>query len=56
MTLLPQCNTWYLGANVPGKPRIFMPYFGYPQYAHACNEAAASGYPGFTLEPAPAEE
>lgn len=46
-TLFPRCNSWYLGANVPGKPRVFMPYFGFPQYAKKCNEVAANGYEGF---------
>ena len=56
MTLFPQCNSWYLGANVRGKPRVFMPYFGYPQYAEFCNDIAARGYPGFVLgEAAPAD-
>lgn len=47
---------WYLGANVPGKPRVFMPYFGYPQYAESCNNIAAKGYEGFVLEPAQADK
>lgn len=29
-TLYPTCNSWYLGANIPGKPRVFMPYLGFP--------------------------
>jgi cation diffusion facilitator CzcD-associated flavoprotein CzcO len=49
MTLYPGCNSWYLGANVPGKPRVFMPYFGFPAYVEKANEVAASGYPGFSL-------
>jgi len=56
MTLFPQCNSWYLGANVPGKPRVFMPYFGYPQYAEVCNNVATGGYEGFIMQPAPAGE
>jgi len=48
-TLLLGCNSWYLGANIPGKPRVFMPYLGYPDYKAKCNEIAADGYPGFTL-------
>jgi len=48
-TLFPTCNSWYLGANVPGKPRVFMPYIGFPPYVEKCNEVAASGYPGFAL-------
>jgi cation diffusion facilitator CzcD-associated flavoprotein CzcO len=49
MTLYPGCNSWYLGANVPGKPRVFMPYFGFPAYVEKANEVAASGYRGFSL-------
>jgi cation diffusion facilitator CzcD-associated flavoprotein CzcO len=52
-TLFPQANSWYMGANVPGKPRVFMPYIGgLPRYTKVCNEVAASGYRGFTLAPA----
>ena len=51
-TLLPQANSsWYLGANVPGKPRVFMPYAGgMANYARRCEEVAARGYEGFVLE------
>mgnify|MGYP001614473301 CR=1 FL=1 len=48
-TLLQSCNSWYLGANVPGKPRVFMPYIGFPAYVEKCNEVAAKGYEGFRL-------
>ena len=48
-TLYPSCNSWYLGANIPGKTRIFMPLIGYPAYAEKCAEVAASEYSGFTL-------
>jgi cyclohexanone monooxygenase len=51
-TLLYSCNSWYLGANVPGKPRVFMPYLGYPAYAEKCREVAANGYEGFALSAA----
>jgi cyclohexanone monooxygenase len=43
------CNSWYQGANIPGKPRVFMPYMGYPSYVEKCNEVAAKGYEGFEL-------
>jgi cyclohexanone monooxygenase len=44
------CSSWYVGANVPGKPRIFMPYIGgFPAYVQKCNEVVAAGYAGFTL-------
>lgn len=50
-TLLPQAHhSWYLGANVPGKPRVFMPYTGgMANYRARCNEIAANGYQGFAL-------
>ena len=40
------CNSWYLGANIPGKPKIFMPYIGYPSYVEKCDEIAADNYRG----------
>jgi cyclohexanone monooxygenase len=44
------CSSWYVGANVPGKPRVFMPYIGgFPAYVQKCNEVAATGYEGFAL-------
>ena len=51
-TLFPTCNSWYLGANVPGKPRVFMPYLGFPPYVQKCNEVAEKGYQGFSLDSA----
>lgn len=43
-------NSWYLGANVPGKPRVFMPYAGgLGEYTERCDEVARSGYKGFML-------
>ncbi len=49
-TLYPRANSWYMGANVPGKPRIFMPYIGgVGVYREKCAEVAAKGYEGFTL-------
>jgi len=50
-TLLPQAHhSWYLGANVPGKPRVFMPYAGgMAFYREICADIAAKGYEGFTL-------
>lgn len=47
MTLYPTCNSWYLGANVPGKTRVFMPLLGFPPYAQTCEQVAANGYEGF---------
>jgi hypothetical protein len=46
-TLYPSCNSWYLGANVPGKPRVFMPLPGLPAYVDKCNDVARNGYEGF---------
>jgi cyclohexanone monooxygenase len=46
-TLYPACNSWYLGANVPGKPRVFMPLIGFPGYVEKCNEVIAADYSGF---------
>jgi cyclohexanone monooxygenase len=51
-TLLYSCNSWYLGANVPGKPRVFMPYVGFPAYADKCREVVTQGYAGFQLSAA----
>ena len=48
-TLYPTCNSWYLGANVPGKPRVFMPVLGWPQYVARCNEVAENDYEGFDV-------
>lgn len=48
-TLYPTCNSWYLGANIPGKPRVFMPYLGFPPYKKKCDEVAANDYEGFAL-------
>lgn len=49
-TLYPRGNSWYVGANVPGKPRVFMPYVGgVPAYRRILNEVAERGYRGFVL-------
>ena len=49
-TLRYSCNSWYVGANIPGKKRIFLPYAGgFPKYTERCNEVAAKGYEGFTI-------
>ncbi len=48
LTLMPQANSWYMGANVPGKPRVFMPYAGgVGAYRMTCDEVAAKDYLGF---------
>jgi cyclohexanone monooxygenase len=47
-TLFPQGGSWYLGANVPGKPRVFMPYAGgVGPYREICDQITADGYRGF---------
>jgi cyclohexanone monooxygenase len=49
-TLYPQANSWYMGANIPGKPQIFMPYIGgVGAYRQICNDVAARGYEGFAM-------
>ena len=48
-TLYPTCNSWYLGANIPGKTRVFMPLIGYPPYAEKCKQVADNNYEGFRL-------
>ena len=47
-TLFPRAASWYMGANIPGKPRVFMPYIG-PRYRQKCADVAAAGYDGFAL-------
>ena len=45
MYTAPSCNSWYLGANIPGKPRIFMPYVGgFPQYKSGCDAIVQNHY------------
>ena len=48
-TLQVTCHNWYLGANIPGKPRVFMPLPGFPPYVEKCEEVVANGYEGFVL-------
>jgi cation diffusion facilitator CzcD-associated flavoprotein CzcO len=49
-TLYPKANSWYMGANVPGKTRVFMPYVGgVGEYRKKCDDVAAKGYEGFAL-------
>ncbi|GAC1598155.1 MAG: alpha/beta hydrolase fold domain-containing protein [Acidimicrobiales bacterium] len=50
ITLYPTANSWYMGANVPGKPRVFLPYVGgVDVYRRACDEVVERGYLGFVL-------
>lgn len=49
-TLFPRANSWYMGANVPGKPRVFMLFIGgFGVYLDICAEVANAGYKGFDL-------
>src|SRR5215813_4897388 len=51
ITLYPRANSWYMGANVPGKPRVFLPYIGgVDAYRQACQEVAENGLIGFRLD------
>jgi cation diffusion facilitator CzcD-associated flavoprotein CzcO/acetyl esterase/lipase len=51
LTLFPKTNSWYMGANVPGKPRVLFPYVGgVDVYRRTCNEVRERGYLGFRLE------
>ena len=50
-TLFPQANSWYMGANIAGKPRLFMPYIGgVGAYREICEEIVANNYRGFKFE------
>ena len=50
LTLFPRASSWYLGANIPGKKRVFMPYVGgLLPYRERCDEVARKGYEGFEL-------
>ncbi|HEX7037942.1 MAG TPA: NAD(P)/FAD-dependent oxidoreductase [Pseudomonadales bacterium] len=49
LTIYPKCNSWYLGANIDGKKRVFMPYLGVPPYLEKCAQVVANGYDGFEL-------
>ncbi len=50
-TLFPRANSWYMGANIPGKPRLFMPYIGgVGTYRRICEEVVADNYKGFRFE------
>ena len=49
MTLFPKAASWYMGANIPGKPRVFMPYIGVAAYHGKCRDVVAKGYQGFRI-------
>ena len=49
-TLYPLANSWYMGVNVPGKPKVFMPYVGgVDRYKKKCDKVVDDGYVGFTM-------
>jgi hypothetical protein len=49
-TLYPTADSWYMGSNVPGKPRVFLPYIGgVGAYRIKCDEVTANGYEGFAM-------
>ena len=51
ITLFDKANSWYMGANVPGKPRVFYPYIGgVDTYRLTCDEVVEKGYLGFSLD------
>ena len=51
VSLRSTCSSWYVGANVPGRPRVFMPYIGgFPVYVDKCNDVMTNGFEGFVLD------
>jgi cyclohexanone monooxygenase len=49
-TLYPEANSWYIGANIPGKPHVFLPYTGgVGAYRKICDEIVEKGYEGFEI-------
>jgi cyclohexanone monooxygenase len=51
VSLRSTCSSWYVGTNIPGRPRVFMPYIGgFPIYVQKCNAVMNSGFDGFVLE------
>ena len=47
-TLFPTTNSWYMGANIPGKPRAFLPYVGgFATYTGICEKVISENYKGF---------
>ena len=50
VSLRSTCSSWYVGANIPGRPRVFMPYIGgFPVYVQKCNEVMTNGFEGFIV-------
>lgn len=55
VSLRSTCSSWYVGANIPGRPRVFMPYIGgFPVYVQKCNEVMSNGFEGFVIDGAQA--
>ncbi|HKK30563.1 MAG TPA: NAD(P)/FAD-dependent oxidoreductase, partial [Alphaproteobacteria bacterium] len=53
VSLRSTCSSWYVGANIPGRPRVFMPYIGgFPIYVQKCNEVMTNGFEGFSFDTA----
>jgi len=51
VSLRSTCSSWYVGTNIPGRPRVFMPYIGgFPVYVQKCNEVMSDGFAGFVLD------
>ena len=51
VSLRSTCSSWYVGTNIPGRPRVFMPYIGgFPVYVQKCNEVMNNAYEGFVLK------
>ena len=48
-TVFKSCNSWYLGSNIPGKPRVFTAYVGWPEYASELEDIVADDYRGFSI-------
>ena len=51
ISLRSTCSSWYVGANIPGRPRVFMPYIGgFPIYVDRCNQSMDQGFEGFVID------
>jgi cyclohexanone monooxygenase len=51
VSLRSTCSSWYVGTNIAGRPRVFMPYIGgFPVYVQKCNEVMNNAYEGFVLK------
>jgi len=51
ISLRSTCSSWYVGANIPGRPRVFMPYIGgFPIYVDRCNKVMDKGFEGFVID------